>query len=187
MAQAPLIVGLIDRLAQQIIGALHKLFGFQYSKNEEFYHYSETIRTAATPAIGTILTGTIRITQEADFVATKIMCNARAEATGIIIGMSNANTGAAGDLPDAPFLLLISDGSSDRQLSNEAVDAALAFGTYGGLPSVLSRPRLFARNANVALQFTTLKLPAAAWDLRVVFAGWKIYDAKALDLTARRA
>lgn len=182
----PLIQGL-DRVASKVVDAMHRLFGFQYSRNAEHYVYHVSQTTGATDAIGTSYTTAIRVTQEADFIATRLNANARIVSTGVLVGMSNANAGAAGDFPDAPFTLLITDGSTDRQLSNEAVDAALAYGTIGGLPGVWARPRLFARNTTVTLRLTSLKLPTSAWIYRIAMIGWKVYDVKALDNTSRTA
>lgn len=180
----PLLVA-FDRLARQIVGALHQLFGFQYSRNAEHYIYTASAQAVTGDAVGTIYNTSVRITQEADFVCTRLNGNTRINSTGVLIGMSSPNAGAAGDMPDAPYTLLITDGSTDRQLSSQAVDVALAYGTFGGLPGVWARPRLFARNTVISLQLANLKDPNATWDHRLVFIGWKIYDAKALDLTSR--
>lgn len=179
------IIQAFDRLASRIVDAMHRLFGFQYSRNAEHYVYHTSITTGATDAIGTAYTGAIRVTQEADFICTRLNANARISSTGVLLGMSSANAGAAGDNPDAPFLLLITDGSTDRQLSSEAVDTALAYGTQGGLPGVWARPRLFARNTTITLRLTSLKLPTSAWVYRIAMIGWKVYDAKSLDNTSR--
>jgi len=179
------LVAAFDRLAGRIVGALQSLFGFQYSRNAEHYIYGVTVATGATDALGTVYNTAIRITQEADFVATRLNGNARINTTGILIGMSSANGGSGGDLPDMPVTLQIIDGSTDRQLHNQSIDVALAYGTIGGLPGVWARPRLFARNTVISLALTSLKVPLAAWDYRIVFIGWKIYDAQALDLTSR--
>lgn len=177
----------LNQLAAQILKGLHQLFGFQYSRNAEHYVYSATQATGAADAAGTTYNTALRITNEADFVATRLNVGARissATGTGNPIGLST-NTAAAGDLPDAPVTLLITDGSTDRQLSNEAVDAMLAYGTYGGLPGVWARPRVFARNSTISLRAVLLKpVPSdVTWNLRFHFIGWKIYDVQALDNT----
>lgn len=179
------LVKAFDVMSRRIVGALHDLFGFQYSRNQEHYVYTVSVTTGATDAIGTNYNTAIRVTQEADFICTRLNSNARINSTGVLVGMSDANAGAAGDLPDAPFTLLITDGSTDRQLSNAAVDAALTYGTVGGLPGIWARPRLFARNTTISLSLTSLKLPTSAWVYRIVMIGWKVYDASALDLTSR--
>ena len=179
------LVSAFDHLAGKIVRALQQLFGFQYSRNAEHYIYGTTVTTGAADAIGTTYNTAIRITQEADFIATRLNGNARIASTGVLVGMSNANAGAAGDQPDMPVTLQIVDGSTDRQLHSEQVDVALAYGTWGGLPGIWARPRLFARNTTISLAFTSLKLPTSAWNYRIILIGWKIYDAQALDLTSR--
>lgn len=177
----------LDSLAAKILAGLHQLLGFQYSRNAEHYVFSATQATGTADPAGTTYNAAIRVTQEADFVATRLNCGTRissATGAGNVIGNSAA-TAAAGDWPDAPFTLLITDGSSDRQLSNEAVDAMLTYGTMGGLPGVWARPRVFARNATIQLRLTSLKpVPASViWTHRLVFIGWKVYELQALDNT----
>lgn len=179
------LVAAFDTLARRVVGALHSLFGFQYSRNAEHYIYAASVTTGATDAIGTTYNISVRVTQEADFVCTRLNANARVSGTGIIQGMSATSLGAAGDLPDAPYTLQIIDGSTDRQLHSAAMDAALAYGTYGGLPGIWARPRLFARNSTISITVVSLKLPTVALVYRLAFIGWKIYDAQALDLTSR--
>lgn len=177
----------LDQLAKNILAGLHQLFGFQYSRNAEHYVFSVTQGTGTQDAAGTTYNTAIRVTQEADFVATRLNAGARISSStgqGNVIGLSAA-AAAAGDFPDAPFTLLITDGSTDRQLSNEGVDAMLAYGTYGGLPGVWARPRVFARNSTIQLRLVSLKpVPASTtWAYRVHIIGWKIYDVSALDNT----
>lgn len=177
----------LDNLAQKILAGLHQLLGFQYSRNAEHYVFSATQATGTADAAGTTYNTAIRVTQEADFVATRLNCGARissATGAGNVIGVSAA-AAAAGDWPDAPFALLITDGSSDRQLSNEAVDAMLAYGTMGGLPGVWARPRVFARNSTIQLRLTSFKpVPVSTqWTYRLHFIGWKVYEVQALDNT----
>lgn len=173
-------------MAREITGTLHELFGFQFSTNAEHYVYRHRVTTGSTDAIGTIYNGTLQITNESDFVCTRLNGLARRVDTGQVIGISSANTAAAGDFPDAPFDLQIIDGGKDRQLHSNALDFLAAYGTYGGLPGVWGRPRLFARNTTINLILTSLKLPTTAWRYELTFIGWKIYDMSALDLTSRR-
>lgn len=182
-----LLLAGLDRLASRILAGLNQLFGFQYSRNAEHYVFSATQITGSADAAGSSYNTAIRVTQEADFVATRLNCGTRINSgTGVgnVIGVST-NAGAAGDFNDAPFSLLITDGSTDRQLSNEAVDAMLAYGTYGGLPGVWARPRVFARNSTISLRLTSFKaVPGSTtWAHRMHFIGWKVYDVAALDNT----
>lgn len=175
----------VDRLAFRILGALNRIFAVQYSKDSDFYIYEASFVTGASDAIGTNYQGAILVGQEGDFVATRVQCGTRVNADGIVIGTASVQaTIQAGDLPDAPFTILITDTSSARQLMNEAVDAQLCFGTHGGLPGVWPRAKLFNRNSSIGLRLTSLKLPSSAWTHRVAFLGWRIYDARALDLTS---
>lgn len=177
-----------DRLTKK----LHELFGLQYARNAEHYIYEVTQTTGTADAAGTTYNAAIRITQEADFVATRLQITTRivSVGTGVVgalVGVSN-NQQVAGDWPDAPLTLQIVDGSTDRQLHSESIDAFGAYGTQGGLPGVWARPRLFARNTTLSLRLTSLKaVPASTvWAYRIQLIGWKIYDARALDLTTRQ-
>lgn len=176
----------LDMVAGKIVRSLNQLFGFQYSRNAEHYVYQAQVTTGTADARGTTYNTAIRVTQEADFIATRLNATARVQGSGALIGISAA-AAAAGDLPDVPYTLLITDGSTDRQLSNNPVDLFGTYGTWGGLPGVWARPRLFARNSTISLQLTSLKaVPAVTiWDVRIQLIGWKVYDASALDLTSR--
>lgn len=192
-ALARAVLNGFDKVAKRITDTLQGLFGFQYARNVEHYVYETTQATGTNDAAGTTYNTGFTVTQEADFVCTRLNCTARISTSGTaanigtMIGISGS-AAVAGDLPDAPFTLLITDGGSDRQLSNEAVDAFGAYGTWGGLPGVWARPRLFGRNSRVAYRLTSLKLvPASvAWTYRIIAIGWKVYDAQSLDLTTRK-
>lgn len=172
-------------MAQEITGTLHELFGFQFSTNAEHYVYRRRVTTGATDAIGTVYNRVLQITNDADFVCTRLNGTARRVDTGVVIGVSNANTSAAGDLPDAPFDIQIIDAGKDRQLHNEPVDFLSVYGTFGGLPGIWGRPRLFERNTTINVILTSLKLPTVIWRYELAFIGWKIYDMSALNLTGR--
>lgn len=183
-----------DRLAFNIIKSLHGLFGLQYKKGVEHFIYSNRTLTIVDFVRGGVNNGVIRITQEADFVCTRVCLGSRLNATaggpvvGAFLGTSN-NIPVAGDWPDPSFRLQIIDGGTDRQLHDQAVDAFLAYGNMGGLPGIWSKPRLFDRNSVIRLVYELLKTAANIADqleLETLFIGWKIYDAKSQDLTARR-
>lgn len=188
---AAVIQGL-DRVAARLVGSLNKLFGFQYTRNAEHYVYHLTVVSGTADAVGATFSSAVRVTQEADFVCTRLNASTRVSTagTGTVgcpIGLSNTQN-VAGDWPDVPYTILITDGGTDRQLSNEAVDFMSTYGTQGGLPGVWARPRLFARNSIISVRLTSLKtIPASTvWTTRLAFIGWKIYDATALDLTSKR-
>src|SRR5262245_6720418 len=182
----PVIFQAIDRLAMQIVSALNSLFGIQYSKDADFYIYEADQVTGATDALGTTYNQVIQVGQEGDFVATRLQANARINSNGIVIDLMGVQGTTGAGLPDAPFLLQITDTSTARQLSNIPVDASIAFSGYGGLPGVWPRPKLFNRNSNIQLRFTSLKVPTSAWTYRICLVGWRIYDANALNLTSPR-
>jgi hypothetical protein len=178
-----------DRLASKIIGALHRLFGFEFSPNSEFYVFEGTVLGGIIDPIGTNYAKNVAISQEADFVCTRVTGICRQHQVGRVVGMQSADGSAsAGDFPDFPALVTLRVTGSDRNLMNEAIDFLGAFGSWGGLPGIWPKPRLIPRNSNIAIALQSLKLPAAAtsFDYRVCFVGWKIYDAKSLDLTNRR-
>jgi hypothetical protein len=188
------MIQMIDRLAFQIIGSLHKLFGFAYSRNTEHFVYQLTMDTAVNYAVGTTIVDSVRISQEADFVCTRVNVNVRALANndatlpGGLISSPVMNP-VAGSIQDVPCTIAFTDGSTDRALQNEPVDAHLVYGMTGGLPGIWTKPRLFARNSNVSVTLVNLRAATDAADslrYKIAFIGWKIYDNTSLDLTTRR-
>lgn len=200
MAPNPLIQA-VDRLATKVVGELHNLFGFSYSRATEHFVYQLTIPSSTTTppaavAAGSVLRGSLRITDEADFVATRIAVTARLNVDGA--GVNQVGALAAADdidtsvspgdcLVDPSCLIRMTASSSDRNLSNEPIDIYAAYGTAGD-GGVLTRPRLFGRSTTLAVELTSLQAIAAGQrvDWRVVLSGWKIYAADALNLTRRR-
>lgn len=188
----------VDRLAHAIIKNLHKLFGFSYSRNTEHFTYQISFDSAVDPIVGAISTGSLRITQEADFVCTRVnletrwlVCSADAGAVGkLFVNDALADPAANGEaVQDVPFDIAIIDGSTDRQLQNTPCSARAAYGMTGGLPGIWTKPRMFARNSNITIQLTALRTMIVNNDsvrTRVLFMGYKIYDASSLDLTSRR-
>ena len=184
MGAGRIIIAGMDRLASRIVNSIHAIFGVQYSRNQEFYIYPIEFAGAVDEAVGTQHAGSIRITQEADFVCARVQVGTR-DSDGNIV----TSSGAAGDLPDAPFTLELVDGSTDRALQNAPVDAEVAYSPFGGYPGEWPKARLFSRNGNLQVKIQTLKKPPSgkSFNHKVYFIGWKIYDANALDLTTRRA
>lgn len=195
------IVQVLDRAAQAIVGGLHRISGFNFAKDKEalrFYVYEATITTGTADPVGTTYNTSIRTDSASDFVALRILCNARNDGSvtgsnsrGVMVGMSSAPVagGAAGEIPDAPFTIQLQDGGSDTFYSNEAVDAALVFPTYmGNGGGFFGKARFLARNTNLSLRLTLLKtVPASvAWQLRVAIIGYKIMQGEGMDLTRRR-
>lgn len=174
----------VDRLAARIVNSLHGLLGVSYSERFEHFVYSGTINFADAAAIGTQGTVAIRISQEAAFFATAIRCGCRLDDTGnMVTAASTDGTYAAaagegdGGVPDAPFLLQITDGGNDRLMHNEAVDAGLVYGTHGNSPMTLAKPKLFKPNATLTCTATLLKAAAAGtgFDVRIALLGFKVY------------
>jgi hypothetical protein len=174
----------VDRLAGRIINSLHGLLGVSYSERFEHYIYQGSILFADAAAIGASGNVQIRISQEAAFFCTAIRCGCRVDRTGnIVTGASTDGLYAAaagegdGGVPDAPYLLQITDGGNDRLLHSEPVDAGLVYGTHGNSPMVLSKPKLFKPNASVNVSCTLLKAAVGAFgfDVRVALMGFKVY------------
>lgn len=188
-------VQLVDRFAYRILGGLHDLFGVQFSGNQEHYAYQVTVNGTAAQMNtggGALFNTSIRVTQEADFVCVGAQASLRVNTTGRVCTITQSDPSAAVDaaasaIPDAPFTVLITDGSTDRQLSSEAVDWFAVYGTSGSWQNKWGKPRLFQRNSNIGLRIQMLKVFNAAADIRISFYGFKIYKASALDLTTRRS
>lgn len=168
------IIAALAALANRILKTVHLLLDIGYTEGVEHFVYELRITTGAADAIGTTYQGAIRISQEAAFCVEAIQCNTRRISDGIAIAISNANNGAAGDFPDFPYRMQITDGGADRILHNEQIDGALIYGTYGGLRPPIKR-RLFRPNSNIAIDLTSLKLPNTAWAITVAFVGFKLY------------
>lgn len=191
----PIISGL-DRVASRVVQSLHNLFGVQFSGNSEHYVYEATINGTAAQmntAGGALFNAGIRVTQEADFVCLGAQASLRVSATGRVCTITQSDPtsvvtdAAASAMPDTPFTVLITDGSTDRQLSNEAVDWFAFYGSSGSWQNKWGKPRLFQRNSLISLRIQMLKVFNAAADIRIGFYGFKIYNASALDLTSRRS
>lgn len=186
-ANAPRWLAVVEALANSILAGVHRIWGFQYSDNEEHYVYQIALTALTAQGIGFILRGGVGIGQDSDFICTRLTTLTRLNSDGTVITITSAAGSAAGDWPDAPFRLLIRHGGSDRQFSNDPVDAFATYGVNGGLPSIWAKPRLFERSTRIQVEATLVKNPAADWDIVLCFHGWKIYDASSLDLTRTAA
>ena len=114
---------------------------------------------AAIPASGTII-ATVRISQEADFVAEKIV---------------------ADFLPTASnFTVQIFDNATNRALSNIALRIANLAGT-AQRPRII-KPRLFRRNSDISFVFANLSAVATITALQLTFSGYKVFDPNSLNL-----
>lgn len=196
----PSLVQLFDRLATKIVTALQAIFGMSWASDNEGmvqYQYQATISTGTGDAAGTTYNASLRFSADSAFVCQNIRANVRNDSTqtaaanrGVLYGgcVAPAAAGAAGGFPDCPFTLLLSDGGSDQQFSNEAVDAGLAFSATGNLEGFSGKARFFRPNSNISIRATLLAtVPGGCiWVLRLLFSGIRVYKAGLQDLTRAR-
>lgn len=170
----------VDRLGFKIVGALARIFGAFAAKDEETYWYGITSAAGQgfvdlTAVVGNTAVATIDITQEADFVATRMLHAGVVDTTGVIMPLQTA-TGPS-------YSVNIRDGSSDRNLMQFPLHAETLFGTsQRSVP--FAKNRLFRRNSTITLDLTQLQ--AVATRIFIVMQGYKIFDEASLDLVRRR-
>ncbi len=133
-----------------------------YGTKEIFDLFVDPVaQSGATIAAGAGVIATVRISQEADFVAEKM----------VFIVSAAAGT---------PFFTVqIFDNATNRALSNIAVRAELIAGT-AQLPRLM-KPRLFRRNSDISFVFTNTS-GVTITALQMGFSGYKIFDPNALNL-----
>lgn len=170
-----------DRLGYKLVGALGRIFGSLAAKDEEVYTYG--IRSAAggdgfvnlAAAIGNRQVATIEITQEADFVASRILHVALNPATGAILPYQVAG--------GPSYIVQMTDGGSDRTLQNFQLHVDTIAGTaQRSVP--FPKNRLFRRNSTISFVYTNQQ--AVATQVWMAILGYKIYDEASLDLVRRR-
>lgn len=125
-------------------------------------------QSGANLAAGGSVIATVRISQEADFVAEKLMdfC---------------VDTNDATAPETVGYRAQIFDNATNRALSNIPIPRACLAGT-AQRPS-LWKPRLFRRNSDISVVFTADTQNGAAINrLVLVFQGFKIFDPNALNL-----
>lgn len=166
----------MDRLAFKLYGGLARIFGSLAARNEETYWYAIESSSGRgfvdlAASIGATATASINITQEADFVGTRMLAYDVNPSTGVT-------------LADASWeLTSIRDGGSDRELISNPVHRWTLFGN--ALRSVpFTKNRLFRRNSTITFGFRQLQ--AVATRIYLVIQGYKIFDEAALDLVRRR-
>jgi len=176
--QSEFISGM-DRLGHKIVGGLARIFGALSGKGEEPYQYGIVSGdgngfVTIGGAVGDVETATIQISQEADFIASRL----------VYIGVTAAGVIMPPQTATGPSVTcLITDGATDRQLSN----VQLHLDTMGGTGSrsvPWVKNRLFRRNSTINFAFTNRQ--AVATTLWLTLWGYKIYDQNALDLVRRR-
>lgn len=119
-------------------------------------------------AAGASVIATFRVSQEADFVAEKILdvCEANNEDT---------------DLGPNAYRAQIFDNATNRALSNIPIPRGSLAGT--AQRPALMKPRLFRRNSDISIVFTAnANLAHSLTALVLTFQGYKIFDPNALNL-----
>lgn len=119
-------------------------------------------------AAGGTAIATVRVSQEADFVAEKVMefC---------------VDTADQANPEDVGYRVQIFDNATNRALSNIPIPRSCIAGT--AQRPALWKPRLFRRNSDLTLVFTADTQNANSIDRLVfVFQGYKIFDPNALNL-----
>jgi len=165
----------MDRLGFKLMGGFARIFGALAAKDEESYWYTITAAAGAgfidLPAVIGLNAGvaTIRITQEADFVCTRVLQENLNPVTGVpIVGSWTAT---------------LQDGSTDRRLMDNPVHGnAFAGNAFRSTP--WTKNRLFRRNSTITLTFDQRQ--AVATRVFIAFQGYKIFDEASLDLVRRR-
>lgn len=175
--QAGMSMGAVQALAASINENIRQLFGVRLDRNEEFAWLVPDVTPTAMVLGSTGQRMIFTVGQEADFVATGIVCSADDQATPPVL-LTNA------------FRFQIRDGSTNRELQRSAIPQGfIASSVPGGAtaasrPFFLPKPRIFSRNSNVIVTLDNLQ--GAAINVDWAFFGYRIYDVDALDLTRSR-
>lgn len=138
------------------------------SRKEHFIYGTAEAGTSLALAAGSTAALTIQISQEADFIATKVVQS--------FIKGNAANTWSVE--------FVTSDTS--RQLQNTPIPQDSYFGT-AQLPGIFSMPRILWRNTTVTFKLTREIVGATAVDrIWIALWGYKVfYDLANLNLTTR--
>ena len=168
-------VQIVDRLGFKLVGAIARIFGAEAARDEESFYYglSPTGFVDLLGAIGATAEGQINITQEADFVATRVTATTIDPVTGVPLPADSES-----------WSVKIQDGSTDRQLTNVPQHVQSVFGS-AKRSTPWTKNRLFRRNSSIFFSFVNLQAVASRIWLSVW--GYKVFDQASLDLTARRS
>lgn len=171
-----------DRFGKTVYAGMARIFGSLAGRNEEPFVYNLRggasggdgyLTLAAT--IGSTVTGTIHIGQDADFVASNFHAVAVTASTGVIMPPLTTS--------GPSFSALIRNLGTDRQYSNVDGHNECLFGL--GRESVrFTKNWLIRRNADIQIKLTNLQ--AVSTQVWISLVGYKIFDPKALDLTGQR-
>jgi hypothetical protein len=163
----------IDRLGYKLTGAMARLFGSMAARDEEVYFYTlDPNGFVALPnAVGGQIVGNVRITQEADFVATRIMQQGVRADNGQLTGTSS-------------WTAAITESGSDRQMSNQPIHLNCLCG-WAQQCVPFPKNKLFRRNSTLTITFVNTWAPGFITNIYLAIWGYKIYDEAALNLTRR--
>lgn len=147
------------------------------SRTLEPFIYERTLTFAEAAAVGTTRDTSFTITQDSDFVCTKIAASCRTTTLGRGVAFdADAGTEEAGGVPDLPFTLQITESGQNRVLHDQPVDAQPAYGyPHRDLP----RPKVFAASTSVGISVALLKVSGAGtcgFTVRVQLHGFKDYS-----------
>jgi hypothetical protein len=168
-------VQIVDRLGFKLVGAIARIFGAEAARDEESFYYGLTPAgfVDLTAVVGNAIQGQINITQEADFVATRITALSANPATGVPLAVDTES-----------WTVTIQDGSTDRQLTNVPQHVQSVFGS-AKRSTPWTKNRLFRRNSSIFFNF--VQQQAVATRIWLSVWGYKVFDQASLDLTARRS
>lgn len=149
------------------------------SPNQEPFFYGVDFAVASTVAVGSTDQKTLPIDTDADFVCTAVRVGFRKDSDGTRVVQNvatpGATAGASGE-PDVPFRLQIRDSaSSGRGICDSARDATLWTSIDGRSERRLPRAKLYRAGATLTIEYSALKVLAAAGTLSVVLEGYKDY------------
>lgn len=192
------IVRKFDEMIGAILQSINLHLGYMVDKSQEFYQYAADLDASAGHAAGAQLNGTVRITQESQFICTHLSGMMRvlvADTTpNSVVGQIATTPVPTNNLYGVPdcgpgsWRYLLTDGSSDRQKSNQFIEAHAGIGT-GGNPLALKKPMVLRNNSAIRVQIEPTFAAADStqqWRFTMVFTGFKVYDQEALDLTRAR-
>jgi hypothetical protein len=116
------------------------------------------------------LTGTIPIQSDAHFMCVETMYDMHLTT---VPAFASTGIGVVPALAAGGYLVLLTDGGTQRALSNIAVPASTLFGS-AQRPFVWPFTHLFKANTSIGILSTGIGTPSALTTVRYVFAGFKI-------------
>lgn len=182
------MAGITDEILQHasadaaaVVGAMRQLFGGEPEKSDQFMFLGDQFDVAAADAIGKTYPRPLKLSPESAMVIVdaRMICRRfSAEALGNRLGEvvtissgvpfnDGRDFGGLGAVPALPFDVAISDGGGrfnfhEGSFLTDGVDAQLMFSSLGGLPALLSRPRLLQEGHELTAKFTLKMLTPIA-------------------------